>query len=86
MCEVYSYITNLNLSKNEINEIEQIIYLNKLTKLDLSNNEIVLLPDKLFQNLRELQILSFENNKIQKLSPYIQLFKHLIQLNILIMK
>ncbi|EKE38579.1 hypothetical protein ENUP19_0079G0023 [Entamoeba nuttalli] len=75
-------LKNLNLSHNQMTSIDSLVTLLNLTKLDVSNNELELIPDLLYINLTHLQDLQVESNQLRVLSPLICFLTSLVNLNL----
>ena len=57
--ELYLDVNDISLISPEVNQLRD------LTRLDLSNNQISILPNNIFSNLSELQTLILSYNKLQ---------------------
>lgn len=76
--------SELYLDGNEINVIpSSLSLLTQLTRIDLSNNQINILPSNIFSNLTNLHTLIMSYNKLQCIQP--DAFKGLTSLRILSM-
>ncbi|ELP89758.1 villidin, putative, partial [Entamoeba invadens IP1] len=71
----------LDLSKNTISQLDNVVTLLNLTKLNVNCNDIQNLPDLLFINLTRLQSLESATNQISVLSPLICFLTSLVNLN-----
>lgn len=68
----------LNISFNNLHDLHPKIFsgLTKLFELDASNNELSALPEKLLDDQRELEYVSFTNNQVRLLNYTLKTFHH----------
>jgi len=73
-----SSIDRLYLNGNHLQNLPQSIQrFESLRVLNLSNNELKIIPDIIFSHLRKLWILQLSNNQIQQVSPRIKELREL---------
>ncbi|KAL7715767.1 Villin [Entamoeba marina] len=77
----FSNLQNLNLSHNYLTTIDSLSSLCNLTSLDTSYNQLIYLPELLYLNISNLQILKSNNNQITNVSPLIVSLQSLVNLN-----
>lgn len=81
--DIPNSIQLLNLSFNEIEQIDPLIKFVNLTSLDLSNNKIDVVSRETFVNLRGLNTLFLSSNKLKKIdSNTFELLENLTRLDL----
>merc|ERR1712226_1489298 len=60
-------LRNLSIRGNDLTEIRDFSYIRNLVYMDLSENELEVLPQNLLKGCSKLQILSLSHNKLQTL-------------------